>query len=106
MILYNNGDYPRYVGDLELQHPDWKRGDPLPEGWREVADTPMPKRGEGQIIREAPLEEIDGVLTRQWEVVDLTPEEIKARDKSIQVAQAVGALGLTREEAIELLGGN
>jgi hypothetical protein len=35
MIYYNvaKNEYPRHVGDIKLEYPEWEEGQPLPDGW-------------------------------------------------------------------------
>tara|TARA_B100000085_G_scaffold228188_1_gene214130 strand:- start:208 stop:597 length:390 start_codon:yes stop_codon:yes gene_type:complete len=37
-----DGTFPLYVGDVTRIKPDWQEGDALPEGWRQVVETPLP----------------------------------------------------------------
>lgn len=61
------GGYPRHAGDIQREFPDWQEGiDPLPEGWLEVAEGVVP---EGNFVEVAPAL-VDGVLTRQFEVIE------------------------------------
>lgn len=97
MIFIENGNYPRYIGDLKLVASNWQEGDPLPEGWEQVADTPVPdfvefnysadlalrEAGDSlptyeQVIEIAPVR-IDGGLARAWEVRELDPEVVQAQ---------------------------
>lgn len=80
MYLINpNGEYPRHIGDLLLEHPDWVSGDELPEGWTEVAPGEIPTIDESkQLWFEIEPQEIDGVWTRQFSVRKLTAKEIAA----------------------------
>ena len=38
IFCYSNpeGEFPRYFQDIIDEHPDWAKGDALPEGWNEV----------------------------------------------------------------------
>lgn len=42
LYIVNGTDYPRHIGDLLLEHPDYKDGDPLPDGWETVTRVEMP----------------------------------------------------------------
>lgn len=75
-----NGDYPRHIGDIQREHPDFVEGAVLPDGWVEVAYGTIPDiDAEIQTWFEVAPKQIDGVLTRQFEVRDLTAEEIAVR---------------------------
>lgn len=69
-----NGKYPRYVGDIALAAPGWKPGDPLPQGWREVQQSEIPKEAGKKAVFDTP-EEIDGVLYARYKMVDRAPSD-------------------------------
>lgn len=68
-------EYPRHIGDLYLV--GYKDGENLPNGWVEVAETERPEFEENQKVKEIMPALIGGVWTQQWEIVDLTEEEIE-----------------------------
>lgn len=37
-----SGEFPRYVGDVQREHPEWDEDDPLPDGWVAIEDSPGP----------------------------------------------------------------
>lgn len=100
MLFINpNNEYPRHIGDLQLVHPGWKQGDPLPEGWQEVAyATERPLPGVDELVYEVEPTIIDGKLTQTFAVRAMTPEEIERRDAPITAKQKLIALGLTELE--------
>jgi hypothetical protein len=68
-LIDPNGNYPRHMGDLLLEVPQWKESDPLPSGWIEVAAGEVPQLDpETQTLIELKPVEVDGILTRQFEV--------------------------------------
>ena len=72
-----NGDYPRHIGDIQRDYPDYVEGDVLPEGWVEVAYGTIPDiNPETETWFEVEPKEVDGVLTRQFQVRQLTENEI------------------------------
>lgn len=93
-----NGNYPRYYGDIMAENPGWNLGDALPEGWQEVADVPAPEFGEDQTFYEADPVLIDGVLTRNFIVRDLTEEELALRNAPISARQKLVDLGFSDAE--------
>lgn len=93
------GEYPRHVGDVQIEHPTWNPGDQLPEGWNQVTETPMSLEvGEDQTIYEAAPQEIDGVWKQVWAVRDLTEAEIERRDAPQTLVTKLQSLGLSAAE--------
>jgi hypothetical protein len=71
-FIDTNGNYPRHAGDVQLEHEGWQEGiDSLPEGWLEVAEGIIPEIPEGFFLVELPPAEIDGVLTRQFDFIEV-----------------------------------
>lgn len=68
-------EYPRYIGDIQLLHPDATL-DNLPNDWVLVEETLRPENQDGKAIYESAPQEINGVWKQQWEIRDLTDEEI------------------------------
>lgn len=97
-----NSDYPRFLGDLWLEHPEYKEGEPLPEGWTKVEYSPVPEITETQKYVEIAPKKVDGVWTQQWEVQELTADEL-ARKNAPKTAKAkLRDLGLTDDEILAL----
>lgn len=96
------GNYPRYIGDLQLAHPEWQEGEPLPSGWREVEETPAPDRpGRGAGISFGVPQYINGKFVQTWKITKLTPEQILESDKRFQEIIALSsktAVGAAPEE--------
>lgn len=40
--IKNGRDYPRFIGDILLENPNWIEGDDLPTGWELVTQAKMP----------------------------------------------------------------
>lgn len=93
-----NGDYPRFLGDLWLEHPDYKEGEPLPDGWVQVEYTPRPEVDEDSKAVEIEPVLQDGVLYQAWEIQPLTEYEITLRDAPKNAKQKLMDLGLTEFE--------
>lgn len=106
MIFINpQGEYPRYIGDLQIDHPSWVEGDALPSGWTEVTPTELPTPSDTQRVVEVyPVEE-GGVWVQAWELIDLTEEEIARKNAPITVKAKLLSLGFTEIEATYLLRG-
>jgi hypothetical protein len=101
MYLINpQNEYPRFIGDLQLEHEDWQEGDVLPEGWFEVEQTAKPTfDATTEIIFEMEPAKKNGKFEQVWEKRLMTEEELffsnrqKARDK------VMAGEPLTAEEA-------
>lgn len=77
MIFIKNGtDYPRHIGDIQNENPEWEFGQALPSGWELVEETEIPERTAAQRIEETFPEQVDGVWKQRWSVVDLTEAEL------------------------------
>lgn len=97
-----DNEYPRHYGDIMLADPTWKKGDPLPEGWVEVAEASLPTAGENEKVVEGFPKEVKGVMTQNWEVRPMTAEEIERRDAPETAKAKLLALGLTEVEIAAL----
>lgn len=100
-----SGEYPRHYGDIEVANPGWQLGDELPSGWVEVTQAPLPTAQPDQIIYEDFPTEVDGVMTQNWKVRDMTAEEIERRDAPENAKAKLIALGLTEIEIAALAQG-
>lgn len=72
----NEGNYPRYDGDLSLAHPDWEPGSPVPQGWLLVAELEPPTSTESTYVYEEFPIMVEEVLTQNWISRPLTEEEL------------------------------
>jgi hypothetical protein len=82
MAYYIDADnnYPRHDGDILAVEPDWEPGHPLPEGWQQVEPGVVPEFNEEQYVQELAPIVVKGKLTRQFEVLSYTPEQLAARE--------------------------
>lgn len=96
--------YPRHIGDLQLAHPDWVEGAPLPAGWQEVkyADA-LPEVGPDEVLQELFPALKDGVLVQSFATRPMTEEELERRDAPERAKQKLAALGLTELELESLI---
>lgn len=92
------GEYPRHIGDIQLEHRDFRDGDDLPEGWVAVAPAIPPTPGEDEIAYEGFPVEIDGVMTQNWQIREMLTSEIERRDAAKNAKAKLEAFGLTEEE--------
>lgn len=100
-----NNEYPRHYGDIQLENPEWQLGDNLPDGWMEVAQVNPPEQQTNKVIYEEFPIEIDGVMTQNWQVRDMTAEEIEIANAPETAKAKLLALGLTEVEIQALVSG-
>lgn len=100
MLLINpQNEYPRFYGDIQLEHPGWNLGDPLPSGWLEVTPSTPPTAPAGEILVELTPEEVNGVLTQTWTTRAMTEEELEVANAPITARQKLkDVFGLTDAE--------
>lgn len=96
-------EYPRFIGDLLLEHPNWKEGEPLPTGWQVVTPIERPETSDTQVAYETGPVEVDGVLTQGWAVRELTEEEIEQKNAPQTAKEKLVELGFTDAEIFALM---
>lgn len=105
MYINPDGEYPRFPGDIQIDNPNWKIGDELPNGWVEVKAVDAPTASTNEVIFEDFPVEVNGVMTQNWQVRDMTAEEIERRDAPKRAKEKLIALGLTESEVEALVRG-
>lgn len=75
------GFYPLHIGDVQLVKPDYKIGQPLPLGWREVHQAQPPIIAEDEAWENSDPVEIDGQLFQGYTIRKLTDEELEKRNQ-------------------------
>lgn len=93
-----NNEYPRHMGDIQIEHPSWNLGDPLPSGWIQVEDAPIPTATASELVYEDFPVEKNGAFVRNWKIRPLTAEEIAVRNAPNTAKQKLLDLGLTEAE--------
>ena len=99
-----DNEYPRHPGDIMIDHPEWQIGDPLPEGWTEVAPGTIPDITDTQIWEEVEPALVDGTMTRQFTVRELTADELAQRELARIRNKVMNGEPLTADEAALLVG--
>jgi hypothetical protein len=99
-----NNEYPRHVGDIQIENPDWKMSDALPTGWTQVVATERPSVEQGFVVYETAPEEADGVFYQTWATRELTSAEIQAQEVAAIRRKVMMNLPLTEAEALLLVG--
>lgn len=79
LFINPNNEYPRYVGDILIKHPDFD-GVNLPEGWKSVEEVDRPIVGTDEIVYEKSPVLIDGIYKQSWGIRPVTEEEIEKRN--------------------------
>lgn len=96
--LSPSGEYPLFIGDVQLVSPGFKAGDTLPEGWQYVEEIPYPELTQTQKATFGAPELVDGVLTETYVISELTPEELEIRQAPQTAKQKLVELGFTEME--------
>lgn len=98
LLISPEGKYPSYYGEIQDSNPEWNLGDALPAGWIQVSEATPPELSENQVLVPEQPAEIDGVMTQQWSVRDLTENEIAEKNAPLTAKQKLIDLGLTEAE--------
>lgn len=100
MYVSPEGNFPRYLLDIKLQHPDWKEGQPLPTGWRKVEESPLPSLLPNQYIEEGHPVEVEGNLVRSFIVKEKTPLPL-GESEIIKILEKLGEANLREMEFLD-----
>lgn len=76
-------EYPLYPGDMQLRFVNFDEANP-PEGWAVVPDINPPENTDTQYIEELIPILINGVWTKQFIIVEMSQNQIDARDRLIE----------------------
>jgi len=106
MSIYINpqGEYPRHIGDIQLEFPEYKQGDDLPTDWIQVQESELPEVGVNQVVYETYPVKTNGVWYQTFEVRDLTAEELEARKVAEIRRKVADGEMITSDEAALLVG--
>jgi len=100
-----NNEYPRFIGDIQLEHPSFQQGDNLPKGWRAVEPSVLPEVGEYEVWEELFPVETDGKLVQTFNVRPMTADEKARKDAPTTAKVKLAALGLTEYEIQAIIWG-
>lgn len=103
-FIDNKNNYPRFIGDILLANPKWQEGENLPQGWSLVEETDTPIPSDSQKVVENFPTLIENVYFRDFEIVELTKEEIESRNQASSEYETFKLLGLTNTQIEALLG--
>lgn len=99
LFINSNNEYPRYIGDLQIEYPGWKEGDAIPEGWTEVAYAEqIPTPGPDEVVYEDYPELVNGTFVQKFSVRKITKEEASAMNVRLTAKEKLLALGLSEQE--------
>jgi hypothetical protein len=98
LFLGPNNAYPRFIGDIKLEHPGYDEGQPLPDGWFLVEETTFPNHEFDEVVEEVLPVLFDGRYKQTFNVRPATSEEMKRRNAPITLKQKLIDLGLTDDE--------
>jgi hypothetical protein len=101
MIFINpENEYPRFIGDLQLEHEDWQIGDALPEGWVEVLPSELPEHDSAtETIEELAPVKRNGKFYQAFQKRNRTTEELNWLKREAIKAKIWSGEPLTAEEA-------
>lgn len=75
IFIDSKNNYPRYVGDLLLEHPTFD-GTSIPEGWKVVTETQPPTFSDSEVLEESFPQFINNEYVQSWSVRPKTEEEV------------------------------
>ena len=98
------GNYPRFIGDIQQEVPAWNQGDDLPSGWLEVFQSDIPEYNQmTHRVYEGDPVEINGKLYQNWIVREATQEELDIVNAPNTIKQKLVSLGFNDAEIAILL---
>jgi hypothetical protein len=104
MLLINSkNEYPRYIGDLQIEHEGWQEGDSLPDGWSQVEPTEPPTfNSETECIFEKQPVKRNGQFYQVWDKRNFTDDELATIERERIKFKVINNQSLTAEEAATL----
>lgn len=83
-IKISTMEYPRFIGDIQNEFPDWTENQPLPSDWNYLTYLAQPELQEYQICEVLqPEQQNDGTWIIKWgNIRDMTQEEIDLHNLS------------------------
>lgn len=102
MLLINGDNYPRYIGDLQLEHPLWVDGDALPDGWSEVQVVEQPVAEAGKKVVEGIPVLYRGKYKQVWSQEDMSAEEQLIINQRLLATDLMTRLNLSEEDLLAI----
>lgn len=105
LLIDPQGNYPRYIGDLKSQNPDWSEGEALPENWKYVNYTTVPEfdASTHKLEELSPVLAEDGQYYQTWNIRELTAEELEIANAPDTARTKLQNLGFSNAEIDFLL---
>lgn len=76
IFIDKDGNYPKYLGDLQESYPEWTFKNAIPNGWKIVLPTTPPEiSGLDMLVEEFP-EEIGGVFRQKWSIIKMPKKTV------------------------------
>lgn len=97
-FIDSDGNYPKFIADVQTEIPGWEEGQALPANWKLVEESEVPVAGENQKIVEGYPSEVDGSWKRTWSVVDMNEEELEIKNAPSSARSKLISLGFTNQE--------
>ena len=84
-------EYPRFIGDIQLEVPGWSEDQPLPLGWSNIKYEPFPNLEPYTTTEVLPAElQQDGTWLVKWATPrPMTEEERLAYDEAVAAQAAL-----------------
>jgi hypothetical protein len=92
-FIDSSGNYPRFIGDLMLSHPEWKEGTEIPEGWIVVEESDLPEEKVGHTVVESAPEAVGNVVYRKWYLKEVDQDDV---DRGIETIAMIEDLNRNR----------
>ena len=105
LFLGPDNAYPRFIGDVQVEYPNYKEGDTPPNGWFLVEETEYPEAEADKAIEEVLPVLVDGVYKQTFNIRPLTADEIEKRNAPITAKAKLTELGFTDAEIQALVRG-
>lgn len=108
MAIYlntNTNEYPRFIGDIQIEFPSWNFGDELPSNWVEVEEVENPAYSDNEILEELQPKLVNGKYKQQWVVRKMTAEESERYNAPKTAKTKLMQLGLTENEIRAIMRG-
>lgn len=103
LFISPNNEYPRYIGDIQLENPEYKINDKLPNGWKLVQDKNIPDvTGDNIVDEQFPILDESGNYVRNFTVRLMTDDEIAANNASKLLREKIDTLGLSDAELAQI----
>lgn len=102
MLLINGSNYPRYIGDLQIENPAWVEGDVLPDGWSVVEEIDQPIPDAGKKVVEGTPKLYRGKYKQVWDQIDVSVEEQDIINQKILATELIEKLNISEQDLLAI----